>query len=418
MARTKKRTAEIQAGIVVVIGLLILAAGLYWISGGADQFREKTDYTVFLPDAGGLQSGYDVFLDGRRVGEVAEVRAAKESEKPATIHGEERGNFSVAVARVYADEFIPEDSVVEITRSITGTVTMLMFSGKSSQRATAGTVLHGRARADFEKATDEAVKLVDDARVTVRKATEVIDAVKAEVSELRIKALRTKVDDFLDSANDFAGRAAKFMDEAEEPALETVRGANEAVKEFKGLGGDLREDWREDVGPRLTGALDNVNETIVENRPALRSFLKKMDDFGSLANKTIVRIDDLVADLKETVAESRPQLVGALRQARKGMEDFKDAASKLKTSPWLLLNEPSKKEVESLVFLEAAKTYLEATRDVRRTVDDLQTLERLGAMADEEGKAAIDRATERLQEATEQMKRQEETILKWLEGGK
>jgi len=29
MARTKKRTAEIQAGIVVVIGLLILAAGLY-----------------------------------------------------------------------------------------------------------------------------------------------------------------------------------------------------------------------------------------------------------------------------------------------------------------------------------------------------------------------------------------------------
>ncbi len=34
MATSKKRTAEIQAGIVVLIALTILALGIYWVSGG------------------------------------------------------------------------------------------------------------------------------------------------------------------------------------------------------------------------------------------------------------------------------------------------------------------------------------------------------------------------------------------------
>jgi len=418
MATTKKRAAEIQAGVVVLIGIGIVVASLYWISGGADQFRATTDYTVFLPNAGGLQSGYEVFLDGRRVGEVSDVRAANDSERPATIHGREYANFSVAVVRIFSSERIPEDSAVEITRSITGTVTMLMFSGKSPNRATASTVFHGRARADFEKATDEAVALVNDARITVQRATEVVGKVEKEIEALRIEGLRADVDAFLVSANDFASRASKWMDDAEEPAMEAVRRANEGLDDFRGLASEVRRDWRDDVKPRISGTLDEAKGLLEENRPTLRSFLQKLDDFGSLANKTIVRIDDLAADLKGTVAESRPHLVETLRQARQGMADFKDAANTLKTSPWMLLNKPSGKEVESIVFYDAAKQYLEAAREVRAAVDDLQTLERLGGLEDEQSKESVERATQRLQEATQKMAEQEDTILKELAKGK
>ena len=415
MASSKKRTAEIQAGVVVLIGLGILAAGIYWISGGADQFRATTDYKVYLPNAGGLKKGYEVFLDGRRVGEVHAVRAAKDAERPAVILGREYANFSVAIARIYSVERIPDDSAVEVTRSITGTVTLLIFSGMSTQRATSETTLHGRARADFEKATDEAVALVNDARVTVRKATEVVEAVGREVNELRIQALRTRIDEFLDSANDFAGRAAKFVDDAEEPALEAVRNANEGLADFRGLSREIRTDWRDEVKPRVTGTLDEAKGLLEESRPPLRSFLQKLDDFGSLANKTVVKIDDLTAELKATVGESRPHLVAALRNARMGTADFKDAANTLKTSPWMLLNKPSGKEVESIVFYDAAKQYLEAARSVRAAVDDLQTLERLGALKDDASREAVDRATQRLQAATEKMDEHEGTILKELE---
>ena len=42
MATSKKRTAEIQAGFVVVIGLVILAGGLWYFGGGADYFQPKS----------------------------------------------------------------------------------------------------------------------------------------------------------------------------------------------------------------------------------------------------------------------------------------------------------------------------------------------------------------------------------------
>ncbi|MHC4956557.1 MAG: MlaD family protein [Planctomycetota bacterium] len=91
MATSKKRAAEIQAGFVVVIALAILAAGLYWVGGGAEKFKPKTDYTVYFANVGGLKSGNAVELDGRRVGKVKEVRAARDSERPATIIDRESG---------------------------------------------------------------------------------------------------------------------------------------------------------------------------------------------------------------------------------------------------------------------------------------------------------------------------------------
>ncbi|MHC4939688.1 MAG: MlaD family protein [Planctomycetota bacterium] len=412
MAKSKKRTAEIQAGAVVLIGLVILVLGLYYIGGGADQFRGTTKYTVFLANAGGLKEGYDVQLDGRMVGEVAEVRAAKDSERPATINGREYGNFSVAVAEIFSDERIPEDSSVEITRSITGTVSMLIFSGKSTKRADEKTILQGRARADFEKATDEAVALVNEAKSTVAAATEVVKRIDTEVKELRIKDLRASIDAFLAKADRFAASASDWIDQAADPAHRAVLNAEEGLQDFKHLAKEIRTGWNDEVKPGLTGTLDQAQGILKENRPAIKSFLQKLDDAGSLANETLLKIQELSVEIRGTVAESRPHLVTALRDAAKGMGNFKDATTDLKAAPWKLLNKPSAKEVETVYLHDGAKIYVEAAREVRAAVDDLQTLERLGALNDEKSKAAVERATQRLQEAAARMKENEALIAK------
>ncbi len=51
------RTTEFKAGIVVILGLAVLAFGLYLVSGGADQFRDKKRITVLFKNGGGISGG-------------------------------------------------------------------------------------------------------------------------------------------------------------------------------------------------------------------------------------------------------------------------------------------------------------------------------------------------------------------------
>ena len=48
------KSAEIRAGIVVLIALVILGAGLFIVSGGWERFEDKEFYTIHFPNAGGL----------------------------------------------------------------------------------------------------------------------------------------------------------------------------------------------------------------------------------------------------------------------------------------------------------------------------------------------------------------------------
>lgn len=417
MATSKKRTAEIQAGIVVLLGLIVLGFGLFWVSGGSEQFKDMTTYTVYFPNAAGLKAGYEVQLDGRRVGKVQAVRAATDSERPATIGSQRYGNFAVVEAAVYSEEKLPVDSSVEVSKSITGTVILLVSSGPSSEDATAETIFPGRARADFEKATDEAVSLVKLARGTVEAATKVIETLGKEVELLKLGELRSQATVFLEKANNFADRLDKFVDDVDDRGVKLLNTANTAAAEIEGLSKDLRRDWRDELKPRAKTVLDEAGGLLKETRPSLRSFLQKLDDAGTLARDTLVSIQDLMEEMEGTVAEARPHLVATLRSARKGMADFEDAAGDLKTSPWKLLNKVDDDEVEAVFFYDAAKRYMDAARDVRSSVDDLRTLERLGGLESDEAKGAIARAAKRLDDAVERMQAQEADIQKALKKG-
>jgi len=410
MATTKKRTAEIQAGIVVLIALTILALGIYWVSGGADQWRAKTGYRVYFGNAGGLKAGSFVEMDGRRVGKVSVVRAATEKERPATILGQRYGNFSVVEVQVFSDERIPKDSRIEVSKTITGTVTMLIFSGKDSTWATTETTLFGRARNDFDAAIDSGSALIADARQMVVAIEKVIDKAGVQVDALDIKGLRAELDTLVGKTQKFMDRLDKLVDDAEEPALATLKGAESAVNEYGELGATFRKDWDESLRPGADRVLTNAGDLIEAARPKVDSFLQKLDDAGTIAKETLLQIQDLSGELKGAVAEARPHLLATLRNARSGMENFSDAAADLKTSPWKLLNSPSAKESKSVFNSNAANAYLEAAREVRSAVDDLATLERLGALPDPKSKEAVARATERLDAATAKMQEKEAAI--------
>ena len=410
MAAGKKRAAEIQAGIVVLLGLTVIGLSLFWVSGGSDQFKAKTVYTIYLPNAAGLKEGYETRLDGRRVGKVKTVRAALDSERPAEIGGRKYGNFAVVEAEIYAQEKVPEDTIVEVSKSITGTVTLLMYSGESGTFATDKTILSGRARADFEKATDAAVALVKEAENMVREATEVVREVREEVDALQMEGLRDQADSFLTKLNRLADRLDKFVATNEGPATELVESARAAMVSIRQLSDDLPKDWRDDLKPKVGNALDEVTGLVKDAREPLRLVMQKLDDAVTLAQETLVSLNDLSQTLKGTVVEAKPHLLATLRSARTGMANFQDAAADLKSSPWKLLKDVDKDEIEAVYFFDAAKRYMEAAREVRSSVDDLK------AMKATEGPAFED-AKKRLEEAVAKMREQEDAIQKALKSG-
>ena len=59
--------AEVRVGLVVIGGLAVLGLGLFLVSGGAEQFKDKTKYTILFKNAGGLNDGLDL---GKVVGQV------------------------------------------------------------------------------------------------------------------------------------------------------------------------------------------------------------------------------------------------------------------------------------------------------------------------------------------------------------
>ena len=418
MATSKKRTAEIQAGFVVIIGLAILAAGLYWVDGGADQWRKKTTYTIFFANAGGLSEGNDVMLDGRKVGEVLLVRAADESELPATILGHTYGNCSVVQAKIFKSERIPIDSKIQTSKSITGTVSLIIISSEKAQYVSGDTRLEGEARADFEALTHEAKQLLAEVSTAVREFQALAQKASTQVDAIGMAQLREDIGKLVKRGDEFVARLDKLVAEGSDDTLAMLSGAREAVTEFKELGTTLKGDWTEKLEPQAERALTGAADLVEDAKPKLTAMLQKLDDFGDFAGKAMVRIDDLAAEMQDTVVEGRPHLIATLRKARQAMADFAETTNDLKTSPWKLVNKPSGGEIKRAYFYNAAQVYLRAAQEAREAVDDLKTLKSLGALTNQGGQEAVDRATKRLDEAVDKMNEQEAAITKGLAAGK
>src|SRR5208283_4651129 len=74
MAQRKQLTwSELRVGLFVLVGLLILAVGIFYVTG-ADVFGPKYRIKTYLPEVSGLATGAPVSLDGVEVGTVNQIR--------------------------------------------------------------------------------------------------------------------------------------------------------------------------------------------------------------------------------------------------------------------------------------------------------------------------------------------------------
>jgi len=83
MAQRKQLTwSELRVGLFVLVGLLILAVGIFYVTGSG-AFGPKYRIRTFLPEVSGLATGAPVRLDGVEIGNVDQIKIVpREAGKP------------------------------------------------------------------------------------------------------------------------------------------------------------------------------------------------------------------------------------------------------------------------------------------------------------------------------------------------
>lgn len=131
MAQRKQLTwTELRVGLFVLVGLSVLAAGIFYVTG-AGTIGPKYRLLTYLPEVAGLANGAPVRLDGVEVGNVESIRLAPRTPGKTT---DRNRNVEVVmrVGRHYQDDILTDSQAslvtegllgnryVEITRGITG----------------------------------------------------------------------------------------------------------------------------------------------------------------------------------------------------------------------------------------------------------------------------------------------------------
>lgn len=392
MAGTGK-AAEIRAGIVVLVGLVILAVGLFLVSGGLEQWTPKNRITVNFRDAGGIGNGADVFVAGRKAGKVQKLETVMLSRDG------ERGRYIAVTIEIDRDFEIPIDSAFKISKSITNVVQLNIDYGKNNKLANDTTEgLFGVRLANVDELVDSYQQLGGVARKAAEDLDGLILDARAKVKDIDLKELQDEARDTLTALRETATELRGLVGDNRERI-------DRLVQNIEDLTTGLKADWPV-ISGKLQGILDNAHEAVAEvkgilkeNREGLKSIVQQLDDGMRRFGPALAQIEAIGRQANDAVVELRPGLTRSLTAASHAFENFQALTEDLRTAPWKLINKPSGKESDDVHLYNAARLYVTAAGHVANSIQDLETLRRLGVLGDPQRADLVERTLTTMQEA-------------------
>lgn len=119
MAQRKQLTwSELRVGLFVLVGLLILAVGIFYVTG-AGFFGPKYRIKTYLPEVSGLSTGAPVRLDGVEIGNVDQIRLVprEPGKPPEHMHNIEVG---MRIDRKYQTDILTDSAASLVTEGLLG----------------------------------------------------------------------------------------------------------------------------------------------------------------------------------------------------------------------------------------------------------------------------------------------------------
>src|ERR1700676_2345520 len=119
MAQRKQLTwTELRVGLFVLVGLSVLAAGIFYVTG-AGTLGPKYRLITYLPDVSGLANGAPVRLDGVEIGNVESIKIAP---RTGNVARDRTRNIEIVmrVAKKYQEDILTDSEASLITEGLLG----------------------------------------------------------------------------------------------------------------------------------------------------------------------------------------------------------------------------------------------------------------------------------------------------------
>ena len=245
MAQRKQLTwSELRVGLFVLVGLLILAVGIFYVTG-AGFFGPKYHIKTYLPEVSGLSTGAPVRLDGVEIGNVDQIRLVprEPGKAPERMHNIEVG---MRIDRKYQNDILTDSAASLVTEGLLGNRYVTITRGYTGVPLKEGQAVPGTEEKAIKEVVERSADVLSNLKALSDDIQDLINGVqrgKGTLGKLltdeqaynHLNSILTKGDQLVSNVQTGQGTVGKlFMSD------DTAVKANQALDQINTILADLR----------------------------------------------------------------------------------------------------------------------------------------------------------------------------------
>ena len=336
--RQKVAWAQLRVGLMVLVSLIVLAVGIFFISGQVGFLSRRYELKTFFSGASGVREGSEVRLAGIPVGNVARIRVSPFNDPNKAVE------IDLKVSRHYQDQ-IRQDSVAQVeTAGLLGEAYVDISRGSpSSPILKNDATVQGKEGPDITAIIHNANDVVSNLRAlsdTLNAITTQVKAGEGTVGKLiydpslynRINATASGADKIVNNIQSGQGTVGKLMtdDQLYNRMVYTVNHMDEVLNDIQHGNGSMAKFIQD------PSVYNNVKEMAAKGNTLLDNINKGQGTLGKLVtddqlynrlNSTVAHVDTITERIDKgegTLGKlsTDPSMYNSLNASAKSLQEF------------------------------------------------------------------------------------------------
>jgi phospholipid/cholesterol/gamma-HCH transport system substrate-binding protein len=308
MAQRKLTWTELRVGVFVLLGLVVIALGIFYVTGSTGLLTPKYRIKTYLPEVDDLDQGAPVTLDGLNIGNVESIALTPH---PA----DKQHNITVVmrIRRSFQNSVRTDSRASLLTQGVLGTRYVEITRGVTGSAIPSGGVVEGVEVPEISQISQGANDVVQKLQALSGSLQEVVAKVNSGQGSIgkflndpslynHFDATAVKLQDMVASIQQGKGTAGKLIasDEMYNKFDDTVTKVDDmmtAVQQQKGTLGKVIYDPA--MANDFKGAVHKTNEMLAgvqEGKGSLGKFVKDDAVYNNLRDAS-AHIRDATAKL-------------------------------------------------------------------------------------------------------------------------
>ena len=177
MAQRKQITwSELRVGLFVLVGLLILAVAIFYVTG-AGPLRPKYRIKTYLPEVSGLSTGAPVRLDGVDIGNVEAIKLVPRvpGQKPDRMRNIE---VVMRIDRSYQKDILTDSTASLVTEGLLGNRYVNIQRGYTGVPLTEGQAVAGAEEKAIKEVVERSADVLANLKTLSDQVGDLIDGIQ------------------------------------------------------------------------------------------------------------------------------------------------------------------------------------------------------------------------------------------------